>query len=120
MRVKKIEATATPETIAAVRSGEKSINEAYKEIKAVEKKEERIELITKQIEEIESGKLPKLQGLYSVISVDPPWNYEGEKSNSYDANGRRVANPYPEMPTEEAAKIRELTTKNAKYLPQKP
>ena len=48
MRVKKIEATATPETIAAVRSGEKSINEAYKEIKAVEKKEERIELITKQ------------------------------------------------------------------------
>ena len=105
MRVKKIEATATPETIAAVRSGEKSINEAYKEIKAVEKKEERIELITQQIEDIESGKLPELQGLYSVISIDPPWNYEGEKSNSYDANGRRVANPYPEMPTEEIKKI---------------
>ena len=105
MRVKKIEATATPETIAAVRSGEKSINEAYKEIRATEKKEERIELITQQIEDIESGKLPELQGLYSVISIDPPWNYEGEKSNSYDANGRRVANPYPEMPTEEIKKI---------------
>lgn len=109
-----------PEIKAAVLSGEKSINEAYKEIRATEKKEERIELITQQIEDIESGKLPELQGLYSVISIDPPWNYEGEKSNSYDANGRRVANPYPEMPTEEAAKIRELTTKNAKYLPQKP
>ena len=105
MRVKKIEATATPETIAAVLSGEKSINEAYKEIRATEKKEERIELITQQIEDIESGKLPELQGLYSVISIDPPWNYEGEKSNSYDANGRRVANPYPEMPTEEIKKI---------------
>jgi len=105
MRVKKIEAVAKPETIAAVRSGEKSINEAYKEIKAVEKKEERIELITQQIEDIENGKLPELQGLYSVISIDPPWNYEGEKANSYDANGRRVANPYPEMPTEEIKKI---------------
>jgi len=40
MRVKKIEAVAKPETIAAVRSGEKSINEVYKEIKIEEKKEE--------------------------------------------------------------------------------
>ncbi len=94
-----------PEIKAAVLSGEKSINEAYKEIRATEKKEERIELITQQIEDIESGKLPELQGLYSVVSIDPPWNYEGEKSNSYDANGRRVANPYPEMPTEEIKKI---------------
>ena len=105
MRVKKIEATATPEIKAAVLSGEKSINEAYKEIRATEKKEERIELITQQIEDIENGKLPELQGLYSVVSIDPPWNYEGEKANSYDANGRRVANPYPEMPTEEIKKI---------------
>ena len=53
-----------PEIKAAVLSGEKSINEAYKEIRATEKKEERIELITQQIEDIESGKLPELQVLF--------------------------------------------------------
>ena len=64
-----------------------------------EKKEERIEKIEKQIEDINAGKLPELQGKFSVVSVDPPWPYEGEsdKVTTYDPNGRRVANPYPEM-----------------------
>lgn len=67
-----------------------------------EKKEERIEKIEKQIEDINAGKLPELQGKFSVVSVDPPWPYEGEseKITTYDPNGRRVANPYPEMSIE--------------------
>ena len=46
--------------------------------------------------------------MYDVISVDPPWNYEGENKNltSYDAQSRRVANPYPEMTTEDIKKIK--------------
>jgi N6-adenosine-specific RNA methylase IME4 len=98
---------ATPEVIEKVNKSEVSINAAYKEIKKEEKKEERIQLINKQIEEIEAGELPELKGLFDVISVDPPWNYEGENKNktSFDSVGRRVANPYPEMSTKEIKKI---------------
>jgi len=105
--VKKIQEKAPEEVKAKLQTGEVSINQAYKEIKKEEKKEERIELINKQINEIEAGNLPELEGLFDVISVDPPWNYEGEnkKETSFDSVGRRVANPYPEMSTEEIKKI---------------
>lgn len=46
---------------------------------------------------IESGNIEKPTGLYDVISIDPPWKYEQGESNSYSEDGRRVANPYPEM-----------------------
>jgi N6-adenosine-specific RNA methylase IME4 len=60
-----------------------------------------------QIKDIEEGKLPELEGLFNVVSVDPPWPYEGENKNltSYDSNGRRVANPYPEMSIEKIKAI---------------
>ena len=105
--VKTIQAKAPEEVKAKLATGEVSINAAYKEIKKEEKKEERIELINKQIEEIEAGELPELKGLFDVISVDPPWNYEGENKNktSFDSVGRRVANPYPEMSTQEIKEI---------------
>jgi N6-adenosine-specific RNA methylase IME4 len=107
-KVKKIQEKAPEEIKQKLRTGEVSINAAYKEIKKEEKKEERINLIKDQINDIESGKLPELKGLYDVISVDPPWNYEGENKNltSYDAQSRRVANPYPEMSTEDIKKIK--------------
>ena len=106
-KVKAIQEKAPEEVKAKLQTGEVSINQAYKEIKKEEKKEERIELINKQINEIEAGNLPELEGLFDVISVDPPWNYEGEnkKETSFDSVGRRVANPYPEMSTEEIKKI---------------
>jgi len=106
-KVKKIEAVATPEVKAQLSTGEISINQAYKEIKKEEKKAERIELIEQQIEDIEQGLLPELEGLFDVVSVDPPWPYEGENKNitSFDAIGRRVANPYPEMSIEQIKKI---------------
>lgn len=78
---------------------ELSVRDIDKEIKKEEKKAERVQIIQKQIEDIEAGELPELEGLFDVISVDPPWPYEGEskKVTSFDPNGRRVANPYPEM-----------------------
>lgn len=99
--------TKNPELWEKAKAGEVTVTSAYKEIKKEEKKEERIELINKQINEIEAGNLPELEGLFDVISVDPPWNYEGEnkKETSFDSVGRRVANPYPEMSTEEIKKI---------------
>ena len=107
-RVKVIQEKAPEEVKAKLRTGEVSINAAYKEIKKEEKKAEIIDVIKKQIEDIEQGELPELKGLFDVVSVDPPWNYEGEtkKITSFDAVGRRVANPYPEMSTNEIKKIK--------------
>jgi len=100
--------TKAPEEVKEkLRTGEVSINQAYKEIKKEEKKVERVELIQKQIEDIEEGLLPDLIGLFDVVSVDPPWPYEGESKNitSFDSVGRRVANPYPEMSIEQIKNI---------------
>jgi N6-adenosine-specific RNA methylase IME4 len=96
-KVKKIEAVATPEIKDKLKNGEISINQVYQEIKKEEKKAERIELIEKQIQDIEQGLLPELKGLFDVISVDPPWPY----GRAYDPDGSRVANPYPEMSIDE-------------------
>jgi len=106
-KVKVIEAKATPEAKAQLSTGEVSINQVYQEIKKEEKKAVRIELIEQQIEDIEQGLLPELKGLFDVISVDPPWPYEGENKSltSFDAVGRRVANPYPEMSIQDIKKI---------------
>ena len=117
-KVKKIEATASPEIKAKVSTGQISINEAYKGIKKEDKKVERVELIQKQIEDIEEGLLPDLVGLFDVVSVDPPWPYEGDSKNitSFDSVGRRVANPYPEMSIEQIKAIELPLMENAVVL----
>jgi N6-adenosine-specific RNA methylase IME4 len=106
--VKTIQQKAAPEVKAKLETGEVSINQAYQEIKKEEKKAARIEVIEKQIEYIEQGKLPELEGLFDVVSIDPPWPYEGENKQitSYDSVGRRVANPYPEMSIDDIKKIK--------------
>ena len=106
-KVKKIQEKATPEVKAQLSTGEVSINKVYTDIKKKEKKEKRIELIQTQINDIESGELPELKGLFDVVSVDPPWPYEGESKEvtSFDSIGRRVANPYPEMSIKEIKEI---------------
>lgn len=64
------------------------------------KQAKREEHIQKQVEEIEKG-VETPDGLFDVIAIDPPWNYGTE----YNASGRRVANPYPEMTQEELKAI---------------
>ena len=117
-KVKKIQEKATEEVKAKLSTGEVSINAAYQEIKKEEKKEERIEVIQKQIEQIEKGDLPELKGLFDIVSVDPPWNYEGktDKITSFDSIGRRSANPYPEMSTNDIKKIKLPLMDNAVVL----
>ena len=106
-KVKKIQEKATDEIKEKLSTGEVSINAAYKDIKKEEKKAERIEVIKQQIIDIEEGELPELKGLFDVVSVDPPWPYEGESKQvtSFDSVGRRVANPYPEMSIKEIKEI---------------
>jgi N6-adenosine-specific RNA methylase IME4/DNA-binding XRE family transcriptional regulator len=117
-KIEKIEAKASDEVKQKLSIGTMSINEAYKEIKKEEKKVERVELIQKQIEDIEEGLLPDLVGLFDVVSVDPPWPYEGESKNitSFDSVGRRVANPYPEMSIEQIKAIELPLMENAVVL----
>lgn len=57
------------------------------------KKEKRKNDIQRQVEEIEQKTFDNPEGLFNVIVVDPPWAYE----TKYSSEGRRVANPYPEM-----------------------
>lgn len=90
-RVKAVE-KAAPELIVKIERGEMTAHEAEKKVK----EEKRKESIKQQREGIEKG-VEKPIGLFDVISLDPPWPYGTE----YDPNGRRAANPYPEMSLEE-------------------
>ena len=100
---KPIAGQAPEELKSKLMSGETSINEAYNAIK----KEERREMIQKQVDDIERGNIEKPTGLFDVIAMDPPWNY----GTKYSAEGRRVANPYPEMSLDEL-KALELPAKD--------
>lgn len=72
-RAKKVIELATPELKERVRSGQTSINYAYKKVNRVEKKT--------NAEPIPTGK-------YSVILADPPWQYDintrGSPDDHYD------------------------------------
>ena len=106
-RVKVIEAKAPEEVKAKLRTGEVSINAAYKEIKKEEKKAERLGKIEEIKTEIAKG-LKAPNGLYDVIAIDPPWEYSergGSSSKSFDDDGNRGGVDYPTMTVEELKKI---------------
>lgn len=75
---------------------------SVKSIVADIKKQDRIDDIEQQAAAIEES-LPGIPvGPFHVISVDPPWPY----GTGYDPDGRRAANPYPEMSLEEIEALR--------------
>lgn len=85
------------EVAKSITDGAESIAEAVKVVKRIERKAD----IEKQRSEIESNKFKPPDGLFDVIVIDPPWQYGTE----YDPNGRRAANPYPEMSLEDIGAI---------------
>lgn len=105
----KVMKDAPEEVKQQVRAGEISINQAYQEIKKAEKIYNREQDLQRQKEEIETGQLPTLNGVFEVLSVDPPWPYGRE----YDPEGSRVANPYPEMSIEQIKAIELPAAENA-------
>lgn len=91
-----------------VAKGEDEILKMAKEIRAKKseiRKAERIADIIKQTEDIKNLDI-NFDKLYSCIVIDPPWGYGTE----YDPNGRRAANPYPEMTLEQIKDIKLPTT----------
>jgi len=83
-----------------VRSGEISINQAYKEIKIAEKIEARKEMIENVKIQIENENMI-LTDKYDVLVIDPPWDYGRE----YNPETSRVSNPYPEMSVQQIKNI---------------
>ena len=78
-----------------------TVNQAYKEIKNIEKKIK----FEKQIEDIRTTAVEMPTGKYQCIVLDPPWSY----GTKYSATGRRVANPYPEMSQDELKELEILS-----------
>jgi N6-adenosine-specific RNA methylase IME4 len=101
--------TKAPEEVKEkLRTGEVSINQAYKEIKKEEKIIERKQDIKKQLQDIESGKLPELWGKYEVVAIDPPWAYEekgGLSSNDFNPQTTRGTTTYPTMKVNQIKEI---------------
>jgi len=94
-KVKKINNKAKPELKKKLQSGEVSINEAYKAIRAEEKAEQK----QNAIEQINT--LSEPNGSYHVLVVDPPWAYE-KRSEDATHRGRCI---YPTMSIEEICEI---------------
>ena len=57
--------------------------------------------ISESIGNAKGAQLQKLEGVYDVIVIDPPWNY----GRAYDAESSRSASPYPEMTQNELLAI---------------
>jgi len=87
------------ETIEKIKKSKKPLNAKtlFNEIKKEEHKED----IEKQKESIANTEF-RVNGLYDIIAIDPPWNY----GRGYDPEGSRVANPYPEMTFDELGEIK--------------
>ena len=114
-KVEKIEKAAKPELKAAVKSGEKSINQAYKEIKAEEKKAERQAAITVQIEKPKTSNHVDIYSTdkkYRVVYADPPWSYN-DKCEDGGVQSRGASGVYPTMPLSEICELPVPTEDNA-------
>ena len=88
-KVKKIQSTATQEVKDKLESGEVSINQAYKDIKKVEA---RVERVNKIVEISQGNQTLEGIGKFPVIYADPPWRYEHVETES-----RAIENHYPTM-----------------------
>lgn len=97
-KVKKIKEKASDDVKDKLRTGEISVDKAFKDIKKTERKVE----LEQQKKDIETGKVKLPDGVFEIIAIDPPWAYGTE----YDPNGRRSANPYPEMSLDEIKNIK--------------
>ncbi len=106
-KVKKIEATATPEIKEKLNTGTMSINEAYKEIK-----KEEIEVKRKEIREtFEKQDVQVKDKKYRIIYADPPWKY----GNSMPLGTTEPQDYYLLMDTHDicAMPIKDITEKDA-------
>jgi N6-adenosine-specific RNA methylase IME4 len=118
-KVQKLEEKATPEIKAQLRTGEMSINQAYKEVRKVEKKEElkkkkedydiKIENKTENVFKID---IFNTDEKFRVIYADPAWSYN-DKQNTPQLGG--AAKHYDSMSVSEicALPVSEISEKDS-------
>ena len=92
---KKLKETS-PELLEEIKQGTKDFSDV--------KKEQRLEKIQTQREELQKEVLQQPKGNYDVVVIDPPWNYQDD--SIYDANGFRGTTPYPSMSLNEIKNIK--------------
>jgi N6-adenosine-specific RNA methylase IME4 len=80
----KVILSSAPDFAAKIEAGEMTVCQAKRKLD-----------IQAQIESI--SKLQPIEGLFDVIVIDPPWQYDMK----YDERRHRGASPYPEMSLEE-------------------
>ena len=85
-----------PDVEEQIMSGETTVKKENRKIKLEEQEKEIKKLIPEK----------EIKGVFDIIVIDPPWNYEKNKKTTYDSEGRRVASPYPEMSQTELEKIK--------------
>jgi N6-adenosine-specific RNA methylase IME4 len=103
-KVKKIQSVATQEVKDKLESGEVSINQAYKDIKKVEA---RVDRVNKIVEISQGNQTLEGIGKFPVIYADPPWRYEFAETEN-----REIENHYPTMTIDDicAMDISEIST----------
>lgn len=84
--------------IETIEQGKKKVSAVARELK-----------IAKQIKEIENGEIELPKGLYEIIVIDPPWNY----NSKYDSDGFRGTTDYPEMTLDELKKMNIPASENS-------
>ena len=92
-----------PDVYEEVKSGKKTFAEVKKEAKI----EARQVLIAETRKKIETENLT-VNGIYDVLTIDPPWAYEergGISNEDYDPDSARGSVDYPTMTVEQIGKI---------------
>jgi N6-adenosine-specific RNA methylase IME4 len=98
-KAKKIQEKADKETKEKLRRGEVSVNRVYGDIRREEKREEVVE----KLENTSTKKAKKLEGVYDVIVIDPPWPM---KKIERDVRPNQVETDYPTMTEDEIADLK--------------
>jgi len=105
IRKMKILKETKPETFNQVMNKETTLQDI--------KKEDRLEKIRHQREELQKEVLEQPVGLFDVIVIDPPWKYDGDKYKeqenglpTYEPEGFRGTAPYITMSLEEIKNIK--------------
>lgn len=103
--IKKLKEEGRQEKVEEIRSGKITLQDL--------KKEDRLEKIKQQREELQKQVLEQPTGLFDVIVIDPPWRYDGDifKENenqlpSFNPEGMRGTTPYITMSLEEIRNIK--------------
>lgn len=99
-RISKIEKFASKEDKKALETGNKSINDVYTRVRMIEAKVQTEE----KLNSLENIQTKAAQGVYDVLTIDPPWKIEGPFRSASSAGYRPMQ--YSTMSVEEIKELK--------------